>query len=485
MNPKVCRNLILIVLLFSYSCSENINEPELQLNQIQFTNSPIEGETNQNGELEVITKIDNEEITYLLKVKDESGKPVSEMNIVYDQHNGKSIIYSKDHYKRYSSLLLVGTPSELQGKFSENSNGRVSNTNQTTVIGTIALTITVFALSSQVIKLAKSSYKISEFYLTDIVEEGKDYLVLCKDFTQVADLIQNRARIALGGASIGTSIFINFISGGSKTLVEVSGDILYGKFESLREELLIDAIESWGISSDELIGKPVAVKVFFPDRIDRLTDKLRYMYAYIEIEYNSTKCNNFITGVPDGVNGFLNSSLVDLFINKGLPIHKGYEPPTIVGNYFANSLTNLENGDTYIDYSYQFLNQKSDNTIETKFASEIENATGYGSFISGIDSKFSVYTEIDDYITDDNHQVYIKIANIYSGQLTSIGISNFYSGFIILQKSNDINDRFMNVGDARVIYESDNLAAKVNSFPNGRIIYSDKSNIKNLLRKVN
>ena len=61
--------------------------------------------------------------------------------------------------------------------------------------------------------------------------------------------------------------------------------------------------------------------------------------------------------------------------------------------------------------------------------------------------------------------IFIKTADIYSGKLTPDGIMDFQNGFIILQKEDDWYDRFLNVGDSRVVFEADYMADAVEAFP--------------------
>lgn len=479
-NMRYCF-IILIFLLVNVSCGVEEDVPEIIPEQITYRDSAIEGETNQNGELEILTRVSGQDVTYSIKVQNEEGQAVENMTIVYNQNNGKSVFFIKDKYERYASVFLFGTPRELQDAFSSTPNGRIAGEQEEQVIGLfVGLVFTVGAIAYQEIKIALKSYEINKFYLTDIVEEGEDYILYCKDFTKIADLISARTDISLSSASI----LISFVSAGSSNLVEIVGDIGMGGVTELRDILVSKAIDSWGVEMEDIVNKPVAVKVYFPDQEEKFA-KVKTLFAYYEIELDNPACEDYIVGVPDDVNEFLDEEFIGILEDKGLVVHKGYSPPDVTGNYYVDSWTNYETGYTYKNYSYQFTNQTDDLEIEIKLAADNSTAKGYGSYISGENNSFSIYTKIDHTIDEGNHEVYITTANIYSGILTSQGIKGFQDGFIILKKENDLNDNFMEVGDSRLIYESDDIAEKVDNFPNGRFGLKNKSIYKDLLKKSN
>jgi hypothetical protein len=178
-----------------------------------------------------------------------------------------------------------------------------------------------------------------------------------------------------------------------------------------------------------------------------------------------------IDGVPGGVNDFLSNSDIEKLENSGLLVYTGVNPPNITGNYYCNSWENFNTGVSYINYTYQFYNQTNDLKVSVKSAGGNSTSEGFGAFLSGSGDNFTVYCEVNT-INDRGHIVKLKTADIYSGKITTAGISNFQKGFIILEKENDINNEFMNVGETRVVYESDGLAEKVNDFPFTAIIKS-------------
>ncbi|MCU0455087.1 MAG: hypothetical protein MUE74_02200 [Bacteroidales bacterium] len=175
--------------------------------------------------------------------------------------------------------------------------------------------------------------------------------------------------------------------------------------------------------------------------------------------------NVLINQVPTRVNMFLDKEDIQILQDAGLVINTGLIPPDITGYYYLNNWKNLSTGAQYINYSYKFFNQTSDNDIQVEFSTANSNASGSGAFLSGQTNSFSVYCEIVDNINEEDHIVMIRSATIYSGIVSSSGIIDFQKGFVIVEKQNDINDQYMDVGDSRVVYEADFLAERVSTFP--------------------
>ena len=174
-----------------------------------------------------------------------------------------------------------------------------------------------------------------------------------------------------------------------------------------------------------------------------------------------------IDDVPPGVNDFLDPEDIDSLRDKGLSIHTGLNPPDIQGNYYMDSLTEIETGWKFINYSFRFFNQTSDLKVNASYISEggTDVAEGIGAFIAGNDQKFSVFVEEKGTVDFGTHVAVFNTATIYSGIKTHHGLEDFQFGFIVTHKENDLNNQLMNVGDTRVIYEADGLAEQVPNFP--------------------
>ncbi len=78
----------------------------------------------------------------------------------------------------------------------------------------------------------------------------------------------------------------------------------------------------------------------------------------------------------------------------------------------------------------------------------------------------------------------LTTATIITGIYTSGGIEDFKFGFMVTSKSNDLDSRYMDIGQSRIIYESDLLAEEVYSFPfAGGAAKKSSSGIKSIFLK--
>jgi len=455
---KLSISYMLVFVICTISCQKDTQTPLLT---ISYENKVIEGSTNSDGKIIVKTSFPDKDIVFDIKVVDDSGNPVESVDVTYNQIGDKSIIFVKDQLHRYSSAFLYGPPIDLDNIAGINDTEKPETKYEAkSVLLTIGLLITIGSIAAAEIRIIKNAYVIQKFYITDQVLADKDYILYCKTFGEIADLIKSRTGIVLDA----TSILISFVGAGKPTAVEISKDILMEGAESIRDKLLNLAIDIWGKNLDEVTNRCVAVRVYPFDRDENFAN-IKNLYALYEIDYNNTICDNYINDVPFKVNDILTREILTTLENRGLLIYKGFTPPDVSGNYYLDNLTNLETGTKYINYSYQFFNQNQDFSIELKTASSTSDAIGKGAFISGEQNGFSIYCETEHNINDDGTVVYIKSLDIFSGTLSSSGIESFQNGFIIVDKTNDPFSHFMEVGDSRIVYEADGLASKVSTFP--------------------
>ena len=112
---------ILLATLF-LSCGLVDKVEDIDPEKITYIDYAIESVTNVNGELDIETSLSDQElqVLYNLKVNDKIGEPLEGISVVYNQVNGKSVIFIKDKLKRYSSAFLYGSSQELHEIFSNN-----------------------------------------------------------------------------------------------------------------------------------------------------------------------------------------------------------------------------------------------------------------------------------------------------------------------------------------------------------------------------
>ncbi len=456
---------IALSLLFSLlltSCGLFNKDEGIKTERITFTSHAVESVTNLNGELDIETVFNNSlNVLYDLMIVNRSDQPIEGVSIVYNQVNGKSIIFIKDNQKRYSSAFLYGTPEELNNYFTTNGLALTAEpeTEEDNKLRRIALSLPLIPLADAEINSIPYAYYIQQFHLSDSTFEGNDYLINCKEIEMVPELIKEQTIIGLKSSSI----LISIESKGECELIEIASDRILDESFNFSDKLITQATNQWGMRRDELISL-IAIKSYFKEPSEQYVH-VDTQFEYYQIELENTRCMKYIVDVPEQINEFLNMDFIEILEGKGLQIHSGLTPDNVTGNYFVDNWTNLESGTRYVNYSFQFLNQTSEFQIEVKSAAEFSDATGIVAYISGDGQYFSIYSEQDHNIDDSGHNVFIKTADIYSGKVTSEGIIDFQNGFIVLQKENDWYDRFLNVGSSRVVYEADFMADAVDAFP--------------------
>ena len=458
------RNTVLSILLslFVASCGMFDKGDEIQTEKITFTEHAIESVTNLNGELDIETVINsNYNVLYDIKITNKSDQPIEGVSIVYNQVNGKSIIFIKDNLKRYNSAFLYGTPEELDEYFTTQGLALSvePETEEDNNILRIAMSLPLMPLAEAEVNSIPDAYYIQQFHVSDSTREGIDYFINCREIELVPELIKEQTNIGLKSSSI----LISIESDGIYELIEIASNRILDESFNFSDKLISTASDQWGMRRDELIDL-IAIKSFFNEQSEQYAH-VETHFEYYQLELENTRCLKYIVDVPEEVNEFLNMDFIEILEGKGLQIHNGLTPDNVTGNYFVDNWTNLESGTRYVNYSFQFLNQTSEFQIEVKSAAEFSDATGIIAYISGDGQYFSIYSEQDHNIDDSGHIVFIKTADIYSGKVTSDGILDFQNGFIVLQKENDWYDRFLNVGDSRVVYEADYIADAVDAFP--------------------
>jgi len=440
------------------------NKENIQPERIIFSDYAIESVTNVNGALEVQTSFPQYPLDalYRIKVTDKTGNAIESISVVYYQENGKSIIFLKDNLHRYNSAFLFGTPQELSDVFPTNTNSTntIIEEQADTDLFKIDVTVSVMPLDEAELSTIPDAYYIQEYHLTNSALEGNDYLIYCKEMEEIPAMIQDQTDLGFNSSSI----LISIVSPSSRELIEIPSDRVLDESFNFGDKLISKANEQWGLRTGESTVELIGIKSYFPLQAEQFIN-VHTLFEYYEIELENSKCQKYIVDVPEEVNDFLNTDFIEILEGKGLEIYSGLTPVNVTGNYFVDNWTNFESGTRYVNYSFQFVNQTADHKIEVRSAAEFSDASAIIAYISGNGPKFSIYSEQDHTINDSGYTVLIKTADIYSGELTQGGILNFQNGFIILDKENDVFDRFLNVGDARVVYEADFMADVVGAFP--------------------
>jgi hypothetical protein len=350
-----------------------------------FDGSAIELKTDEEGRYDLNTEISSQgevfDLTYEFQIVDQSGYPIEGITINYNQLNEKSLIYIYDEEERYASAIFIGTPQELMN-YSNSKNAQIAtiynnspfgknNNNFKTTEGEnsfIGLLITVLTIGAAEVGFFLNAYQNSEFLLTDYVSSTEDYILYCKSFDEIGELIKARTAMALNLASIFVS-FVKVGTGQYSNPIELKRTLLNKPKEKIRDELLYHGIEIWATTMDDLVGRDVAIKVF-PYEEDESFSRVRNLFAFFTIEYDNEVC----TG-----DGIISGTITDA--------ETGYEIEDVIvklsGDDNSTDLTNSQG-----EYSFEGLSEgnytiqaeKSGYITEEKYI-EFDGSTAVANFV--------------------------------------------------------------------------------------------------------
>jgi len=173
-------------------------------------------------------------------------------------------------------------------------------------------------------------------------------------------------------------------------------------------------------------------------------------------------------GFPEQVTKIVPAEVVNTMRKHGMVLHEGKTPPRIEGIYLfsknvlsGSSKEDDKIGKVYADYRYKFYDQDASTfSIKTSFkgynatGTVISQAQGVGSFISGNNNAFTIFSE-EKGQSDDGAT--FTTLSIYSGELTTGGIKNLQNAFYMKEK-NDPDNKLVAVGTTRVFDDSDKIS---------------------------
>lgn len=392
--------------------TEKENSGSNNVSTVTYDNQAIVTDVNADGKVEIksflISEGNEYDLTYQLTIVDPNGNPIPNAKVLYNQINEKSIIYVYDSQNQYVSTFFIGTPNELNDYFNGKDSPQNLKSEQGVILLTFAILVTLVSITIAEIGIILDTYKIQQFYLTDYVEETEDYIKYCKTFEEIGELIYARTAITLGI----TSIFISFLTTGMPSgneAISITWDAGLGTAEAIRDELLHQAIDQWGVAMDELVGKKVGVKVY-PYEEDNSFSNVQNLFAVCEIIYDDPQCAGAIgeiSGqVSDATTGNpINNVLIQLsgddWCNDYTNSQGGYSFQGISeGNY---TITASKNG--YITDSKDFTFDGSSMTVnfvlsESLGSNEYRIVLTWGELPTDLD--LHLYTENGDHIYWNN-----------------------------------------------------------------------------------
>jgi hypothetical protein len=161
----------------------------------------------------------------------------------------------------------------------------------------------------------------------------------------------------------------------------------------------------------------------------------------------------------DALTTTIPTDLLEDLLQLGIKVNHGNNPPNIEGTYFvspdilirSNFYDSYSPGYQFVDMQLTFSNQDNAKmTVDVDFIEGSSISSGINSFITGDGMKFSVFSEM--IRTTDG----ARTVRIYSGEITSSGIRNFYQALIITVEGSNTIRR----GQGRLVYDGDGFSEK-------------------------
>ncbi len=183
---------------------------------------------------------------------------------------------------------------------------------------------------------------------------------------------------------------------------------------------------------------------------------------------NGCKKNDTEPGLSAKIQQIVPADLLSTMKAQGMPINEGITPPNIEGIFASSPHTLVSTyegdlttvGSTFNDLVMKFSGQNTaDGSVIVDTKSVGSTSTGIGGFISGSGNKFSLFAEVNVI----QGTITAKQIRVFSGEITSTGIKDFYSTLVIKEK-NDPSNLLIGVGKMRIIKDGDGFASKRSSF---------------------
>lgn len=185
-------------------------------------------------------------------------------------------------------------------------------------------------------------------------------------------------------------------------------------------------------------------------------------------------------GLSKDINSFISEEILAILDSLGMPINRGGNPPSIEGTYlvspnnlFSSNRGNDIIGNQFADLSLTLSEQNTENlTVITQTTQLSIEGEGVGSYIVGEGNEFTIFSKLLSVDFERNDST--LSSEIYSGTIDKEGIINFYYCLIMLDDYGDPNNRWIEIGDARVFYDSDGLAERVADTKSASLIESQE-----------
>ena len=216
--------------------------------------------------------------------------------------------------------------------------------------------------------------------------------------------------------------------------------------------------------------------VWYPERDLILSSGVEYVYN-LELQENSIMFTADINpwNTPSEIEAVIPDAYIDL-LSPYIPIYEGNTPPDIEGVWYISPLELYydSNGAERDDFNFapnyvHFYNQTSANTLSMESTQNLgDYSIAEGVFVSGSGNNFTVY--FNEYKTQEDGS-WSVMATLISGTKSGSTIKNYREAFIVLDDY-DVNGKYMDTGDFRVVEDADYTSGKT-SWPLDTRVYID------------
>ena len=293
-------------LIFNNGC-ENENEGITSPNENDptasyptYNNNVITNKSDADGKLNLKsnTIYSDTTVIYEIKLVRAGGQPLKDISMDYCEINGNAVINFYDSQHKYQRAMVYGKPLDLKRFFRKNVNSSddmqvdVKSVEQkgAIVLLTIGIVLTLGLITYHEINFILNAYKIQNFYISDQVEAGKDYIAYCKTFEEIADLMRARYSLTMNLSGI----IVSFVTVGALGLpvnaYEITSNLAHASAEVIRDDLVKAAMKEWGKTANDILGRRVSVRVF-PIEQSKFASNLRNLYATYQIILDDPICN--------------------------------------------------------------------------------------------------------------------------------------------------------------------------------------------------
>ncbi|MCG6187698.1 hypothetical protein [Maribellus maritimus] len=172
-------------------------------------------------------------------------------------------------------------------------------------------------------------------------------------------------------------------------------------------------------------------------------------------------------GLSKDINDFMPQAILDTMESLGMPIFTGGNPRDIEGTYlvspgilYASNIEGDEIGERYADENLSFSSQNNSNlSLTIKINDWSSEGEETGSYIVGDNNEFSVFTKMMMYDNEVNDSALISYT--CSGTISEDGIEDLFECLVMIDDFGDPNDQYIEIGAARVFYDEDGLAERM------------------------